>query len=140
MLCQKCRALVIDLTVSLQSFQPFSFIHCLGIRCEQLADPANGRVGISGDNTPGSVATYSCNQGFRLEGVTVRSCDSDGTYGGEAPVCRGENMFVKMSQHFKHQVLTNGWLHLFYLRLRINNSISNSGYIIITYNTRSHIA
>lgn len=65
------------------------FVLLTVISCEQLVSPLNGQVSVSGDNRPGSVATYSCNQGFDLEGSSVRTCGSDGSYSGQAPVCRG---------------------------------------------------
>ena len=54
--------------------------------CEDLPDPSNGRVELSG-NTPDSTATYSCNTGYRLVGAETRICQSDGFWSLEEPIC-----------------------------------------------------
>lgn len=66
----------------------FIFLHA-AITCDQLNNPQNGNVQQPLPPTVGSVAVYSCNQGFRLVGVTKRACQSDRTYTGKAPVCVG---------------------------------------------------
>lgn len=30
---------------------------------------------------------YTCEPGYRLEGETIRTCEADGAWGGEEPVC-----------------------------------------------------
>ena len=60
-----------------------------GFSCGRLDSPENGRVSLSGVS-PGSVATYTCNVGFDLVGVTTRVCLSSGQWSGDAPVCQGE--------------------------------------------------
>lgn len=56
------------------------------ITCPPLPSPDNGQV-----NTPsqevGSVANYSCNEGYNLEGVETRTCLQDGSWSGDPPVC-----------------------------------------------------
>ena len=53
--------------------------------CPPLSDPPNGDV-----TWPvGSVATYTCNSGFELVGNEMRTCQSDGIWSGEEPVCTG---------------------------------------------------
>ena len=56
------------------------------ITCDDLPDPTNGQVELSGD-TPGSTAQYTCNSGFVLIGDKTRMCQDDGDWSGEAPVC-----------------------------------------------------
>ena len=56
------------------------------IVCEDLPDPDNGQVDLSG-NIPGSTATYTCNNGFMLQGVSPRNCMDDGEWSGEEPTC-----------------------------------------------------
>ena len=34
-----------------------------------------------------STATYSCNDGFTLEGQSTRTCQDDGEWSGSAPTC-----------------------------------------------------
>ena len=35
----------------------------------------------------GSVASYTCDPDFQLEGALVRVCEGDGLWSGEPPVC-----------------------------------------------------
>ena len=57
------------------------------IRCPALKDPENGSVD-DGDNLPGTIAKYTCDDGFRLVGSTKRLCQKDGSWAGEAPICK----------------------------------------------------
>ena len=69
--------------------------------CPDFPDPANGRVTFSSDDvalfTLGTMATYSCDQGYGLSGGNaVRMCnantvitDSEGVWDGSAPTCEG---------------------------------------------------
>ena len=43
--------------------------NCNLLECRSLDNPANGRVTVSGNT-----AQYECNSGYRLKGVTVRTC------------------------------------------------------------------
>ena len=52
------------------------------------ADP-NGTVDAL-TTTIGSVATYTCNDGYDLVGNTTLTCQADGTWGGTAPTCDRE--------------------------------------------------
>ena len=54
--------------------------------CPSLTDPANGMVMWTGLN-PGSTATYTCDEGFELNGVETRTCQSDGTWSDVPPTC-----------------------------------------------------
>ena len=58
--------------------------------CRQLQDPENGAVTQRRLPFVGSVAVYTCNNGFELNGNSRRVCQSNGRYSGEAPVCEGE--------------------------------------------------
>ncbi|XP_003387839.1 PREDICTED: sushi, von Willebrand factor type A, EGF and pentraxin domain-containing protein 1-like isoform X2 [Amphimedon queenslandica] len=60
---------------------------CRPLSCGRLESPQNGKVIISG-TTPGSVATYSCNQGFTLMGQYKRTCQVNGEWSGSTPNCR----------------------------------------------------
>ena len=59
------------------------------IRCPRLFNPANGRVSAP-LRTVGSEATYSCIDGYRLEGASTRVCQGNSDWSGEEPVCVGE--------------------------------------------------
>ena len=53
---------------------------------------ANGVVATTAGNTPGSIATYTCDPGFNLSDDTPRTCENDGTWTGSDPVCQGEEL------------------------------------------------
>ena len=70
----------------------------LAITCISGAPISNGVIAYSPDTTDpfdfNTTATYSCNEGFYLEGSTNRTCGGDdsnvnGTWSGESPVCSG---------------------------------------------------
>ena len=49
-------------------------------------NPTDGSVQYTG-LTPGSVATYTCNDGYQAVGEVTRTCETDGTWTGDPPVC-----------------------------------------------------
>ena len=57
--------------------------------CPAIESPANGDVTVSGFTT-GSVASYTCNINYLLDGSSTRVCGSDGQWSAEAPICRRE--------------------------------------------------
>ncbi len=71
-------------------------------QCPPLPEIANGMISYSPDNTPdyniGTVASYSCNQGYELvrnlsSRSVVRTCldagdGSGGTFTGQDPTCK----------------------------------------------------
>ncbi len=60
---------------------------CDRISCTPLpVNPTNGTVSLSQGSFYGSVATYTCNQGYRLQGGATRTCDELG-WSGSAPTC-----------------------------------------------------
>ena len=67
----------------------FHFQSLTAIRCPRLSSPTNGRVEAL-QRTPGSVASYSCNDGYTLRGAQSRLCRSSGQWSGQEPVCVGE--------------------------------------------------
>ena len=50
-------------------------------------DPANGMVTVTG-NSPGDTATYTCNDGYILEGSASQTCGPDGAWSDVPPTCR----------------------------------------------------
>ena len=54
--------------------------------CPTLPVPVSGTIDFD-DITIGSVASYSCDEGFELVGSTTRTCQSDGTWSGNDPQC-----------------------------------------------------
>ena len=62
------------------------------VDCGGLGDPDNGQVVTSGGTILGSVAIYICNDGFNLDGSSMRTCQPDGTWSGNEPTCGKETM------------------------------------------------
>ena len=58
------------------------------VLCPVLGDIANGAVTVT-SRTVGSRATYTCNDGYRLQGDRQRECQRNGQWSGQEPVCRG---------------------------------------------------
>ena len=50
--------------------------------------------------TVGSTATYSCNEGYNLNGVEERVCQSDGEWSDIAPVCHIVSKLVRFNFRF----------------------------------------
>lgn len=55
--------------------------------CGQLPNPPNGDVTLTG-TTEGSLAVYTCRRGFTLVGNRQRSCQANGQWSGNQPICR----------------------------------------------------
>ena len=56
------------------------------VDCGDLMEPANGEVDFT-TTYGGSVATYSCNEGYVLCGSENRTCQSSGSWSGSPPEC-----------------------------------------------------
>ena len=54
--------------------------------CPDLTAPDNGQVVMNG-TSPGDTAMYSCNMDFDLEGVDTVTCEDDGVWSAQPPVC-----------------------------------------------------
>lgn len=59
---------------------------CLGINCGTLLDPTNGTVTVT-TSTVGSMAIYTCNEGFTVIGSRTQTCVNDGLWAPAAPIC-----------------------------------------------------
>ena len=55
--------------------------------CPELTDPSNGSVRISIDDNGNRVATYSCDEGFVLNGDSTRQCMDNQQWTGNDPTC-----------------------------------------------------
>ena len=63
----------------------------LVVDCFNLTNPTNGQVSL--DMTIyEAVASYSCNEGFILMGPTARTCQSNGNWTDNAPVCQSKSL------------------------------------------------
>ena len=56
------------------------------VECQTLSDIDNGRVEMDG-RVQGSIATYSCNPGYMLQGDALRICTEDGVWSNSEPMC-----------------------------------------------------
>ena len=54
--------------------------------CGGLPNPANGTVTAS-QTTFGQVATYECNMGYKMQGISIRTCQPDGFWSVKEPTC-----------------------------------------------------
>ena len=67
----------------------------LVIDCGGLTDPEDGHVTFTPgvvttiDTGVGAVASYTCDVGYAVVGVASRTCQSDGQFSGQEPVCQG---------------------------------------------------
>ena len=59
---------------------------CDAIQCKPLPNIADGQVVVSGSRV-GSVAVYTCDQGFQLVGWSRRTCLSSGEWSSSEPSC-----------------------------------------------------
>jgi len=64
----------------------FPFL-AIASNCDRLDNPANGRVVLTGTSL-GDTATYSCNDGYELEGDQQRMCQMSRQWSGREPSCR----------------------------------------------------
>ncbi|KAI0239248.1 Sushi domain-containing protein 2 [Lamellibrachia satsuma] len=63
---------------------------CIEIRCYHLETPQGGSMSGS-SRSIGSVTTFSCQKGYRLEGSMKRVCTEAGTWDGAEAVCVAED-------------------------------------------------
>ena len=59
---------------------------CTAVICPALDIPGNGNINITG-RTFGRMAIYSCNDGYTMNGETIRICQSEGSWSGSVPIC-----------------------------------------------------
>ena len=68
------------------------------IDCGDLDNPSNGQVALSGTSV-GSLAIYTCNRGFQINGNTIftRVClESTEMWSGSNPTCGGKQITTKI--------------------------------------------
>lgn len=61
---------------------------CTVADCGPLEDPSDGRVMFNSTKFNHS-ATYTCNDGFELEGNRTRTCQANGEWSGSNSTCEG---------------------------------------------------
>ena len=64
------------------------FLYPVAVNCGDLTDPTNGAVNTSSGTTFNMNATYTCNTGYNLIGITPRTCQATNeTWSGSEPTC-----------------------------------------------------
>ncbi|CAI7994706.1 P-selectin [Geodia barretti] len=65
-------------------------LHARLSQCPDLSSPMSGSLLISGTGAGvyQETATYACETGFNLVGMSERVCQSDGTWSGSDPTCQ----------------------------------------------------
>lgn len=61
-------------------------LYIIAITCQSLSEPQNGGVQFT-SLVKGSIASYSCSDGFKLIGEVNRQCLVTGQWSGEEPTC-----------------------------------------------------
>ncbi|CAI7994704.1 Protein lev-9 [Geodia barretti] len=109
-------------------------LHARLSQCPDLSSPMSGSLLISGTGAGvyQETATYACETGFNLVGMSERVCQSDGTWSGSDPTCQmvmcptlndpdngnlnlsgnslGDSVFVKVMAHGVDLTLHARWL------------------------------
>jgi formylglycine-generating enzyme required for sulfatase activity len=60
---------------------------CTAVDCGPLANPTNGVVQAGSGTTFGGVATYSCAEGYVVQGADTRTCQATGLWSGSPATC-----------------------------------------------------
>ena len=71
----------------------FNFLLLLlyvGVSCDPLTAPSNGRVNTSAGTSFGDKAVYSCDEGYMLTGTAERTCQANEQWSGSEPTCESE--------------------------------------------------
>ena len=75
----------------------------LAVDCGDPGTPTNGHHNFS-STTYTSVATYTCDVGYTLQGSNSRTCQSNGQWSGSVPQCNG--MIVSKTSAMKLRLYT----------------------------------
>lgn len=62
---------------------------CAAVNCGELQDPDFGSVAFT-TTTFRSNATYTCDDGYLLNGTALRTCQADRNWSEEEPSCQRE--------------------------------------------------
>ena len=64
------------------------FFCCVVADCGPPELPENGKVATPDGTSYGAKARYSCKMGFELQGSEFRTCQRDGEWSPDAPICK----------------------------------------------------
>ena len=62
------------------------YVHNIAVDCGAPPAPENGDASAD-DTTLGNIATQSCDDGYILQGVEERTCQTNGQWSDEVAVC-----------------------------------------------------
>ena len=86
----------------------------MSLICPTLSSLSNGHIIRTNGNFSGSIASYSCNSGYKLNGTNDRRC-VNGQWTGEEVACNGEGMKLLISSIriliFMHTAVVCNQLH-----------------------------
>ena len=86
--------------------------------CNYVGNPGNGHAYFNAPlRTVGSKVTYSCNPAYALNGLRVRTCQSDQTWSGSPPTCTSKRRFDFFFSHCYRCTSTTPWVTLSTLRV-----------------------
>ena len=68
------------------------------IDCGKLHNPANGQVSHTAGTKFGQTATYTCDPGYNLAGVSTHTCQATGVWSGSEPTCQCMYCPIPISQ------------------------------------------
>ena len=70
--------------------------YLIAVDCRALPEVQNGRTETSGTVFQ-SVASYFCDSGYYIDGPMNRTCESNATWSGDEPVCKGSTALCLLS-------------------------------------------
>ncbi|XP_019622471.1 PREDICTED: E-selectin-like, partial [Branchiostoma belcheri] len=59
----------------------------ISVQCPALTAPTNGSLSATGESSYLDVVTFSCDQGYELDGSTSATCQGDGSWNASVPDC-----------------------------------------------------
>ena len=106
------------------------FLLLTAVDCGTLNNPANGQVSHTGRTTYRLTATYSCDTGYNLVGVSTRTCQATGVWSGSTPTCQGM-LLLKLGYYLlvldmytqKPQIMLVNWLHSVFRHTTLNTIV-----------------
>ena len=75
-----------------------AFFHA-AVACSSLNDPDNGQVDTSSGTTFGSVATFSCDTGYKLSHQQEVVCGANGMWSPASPSCLSKTFKLTLAIH-----------------------------------------
>ncbi|XP_053408488.1 sushi, von Willebrand factor type A, EGF and pentraxin domain-containing protein 1-like [Mercenaria mercenaria] len=86
-------------------------VTCAINHCSKPTSPTNGNVSPVNGTTYRSIANYTCNEGFTLNGTSITTCESDKTWSGPLPTCDIKNCHTPSAPINGKVNTTNGTIY-----------------------------